>query len=47
MKKTLKFGDVAVNKKEFHTSKNPIALNFVDIDNIFKIWVWAFWNCVW
>ena len=31
--KTLKFGDVVINKKEFHTSKKPIALNLVDIDN--------------
>ena len=32
--KTLKFGDVEVNKKEFHASKQPIALNLVDIDKI-------------
>ena len=31
--KTLKFGDVVIIKKEFHTSKKPIALNLVDIDN--------------
>ena len=30
--KTLKFCDVVVNKKEFQTSKKPIALNLVDID---------------
>ena len=28
--KTLKFGDVEVNKKEFHASKQPIALNLVE-----------------
>ena len=32
--KTLKFDNVAVNKKEFRASKKPIALNFVDIDKI-------------
>ena len=32
--KTLKFGDVEVNKKEFCVSKKPIALNLVDIDKI-------------
>ena len=32
--KTLKFGDVVVNKKEFQTSKKPIALNLVGIDNL-------------
>ena len=26
---TLKFGDVEVNKKEFHASKQEIALNLV------------------
>ena len=31
--KTLKFGDIVINKKEFHTSKKPIALNLVGIDN--------------
>ena len=30
--KTLKFGDVEVNKKEFHASKQPVALDLVDID---------------
>ena len=29
--KTLKFDNVEVNKKEFHTSKKAIALNLVDI----------------
>ena len=33
-KKTLKFGDVEVNKKEFHASKEPIALDLVDINQI-------------
>ena len=32
--KTLKFGDVVVNKKEFHASKKPTALNFIGIDKI-------------
>ena len=32
--KTLKFGDVEVNKKKFHVSKQAIALNLVDIDKI-------------
>ena len=27
---TLKFGDIVVNKKEFHASKQPIALNLVN-----------------
>ena len=33
-KKTLKFNNVEVNKKEFHTSKQPIALNLVNVDQI-------------
>ena len=32
--KTLKFGDIAVNKKEFHASKQTIALNSVKIGKI-------------
>ena len=28
--KTLKFGNVIVNKKEFHTSKQAVVLNLVD-----------------
>ena len=32
--KTLKLGDVGVNKKEFRASKKPIALNLVHIDKI-------------
>ena len=32
--KTLKFGDVVVNKKEFCDSKKQISLNFVGIDRI-------------
>ena len=31
-KKTLKFGDIVVNKKEFHASKQAIDLSLVDID---------------
>ena len=30
----LKFNDVVVNKKEFHASKQTIALNLVDTDKI-------------
>ena len=30
----LKFGDIVVNKKEFHASKQPIALNLVDTNKI-------------
>ena len=33
---TLKFGDIAVNKKEFHASKQAIALNLVDTNKIVK-----------
>ena len=33
-KKTLKFGNVEVNKKEFHTSKQSIALNLVNVNQI-------------
>ena len=29
---TLKFGNVVVNKNEFHTSKKPIVLNLIDTD---------------
>ena len=32
--KTLEFGDVVVNKKEFCDSKKQISLNFVGIDRI-------------
>ena len=28
---TLKFGDIMVNKKDFHASKQAIALNLLDI----------------
>ena len=31
---TLKFGDIVVNKEEFHASKQAIALNLVDINKI-------------
>ena len=31
---TLKFGDTVVNKKDFHTSKQAIALNSIDINKI-------------
>ena len=32
--KTLKSDNVIVNKKEFHASKQPIALNLLDTDKI-------------
>ena len=32
--KTLKFGDIMVNKKEFHASKQIIDLSLVDTDKI-------------
>ena len=32
--KTLKFGDIVVNKKEFYASKQVIALNLVGTDKI-------------
>ena len=31
---TIKFGDIVVNKKEFHASKQAIALNLVDTNKI-------------
>ena len=31
---TLKFGDIVVNQKEFHVSKQAIALNLVNISKI-------------
>ena len=33
-KKTLQFDNVEVSKKEFHASKQPIALNLVNVDQI-------------
>ena len=33
-KKTLKFDNIRVNKKEFHKSKQPIDLNLVEADKI-------------
>ena len=51
-KKTLKFDNVEVNKKEFHISKEPITLNLVNVNQIvvsdkfkhsgkgFKIFYW-------
>ena len=32
--KTLKFGNIRVNKKEFHKSKQPINLDLVNLDQI-------------
>ena len=31
---TLKFGDIVVNKQEFHASKQAIALNLVNTNKI-------------
>ena len=31
---TLKFGDIVVNKREFHASKQAIALNLVNTNKI-------------
>ena len=31
---TLKFGDIVVNKREFHASKQAVALNLVDTSKI-------------
>ena len=31
---TLKFGDILINKKEFHASKQAIALNLVNTNKI-------------
>ena len=31
---TLKFDNIRVNKKEFHTSKQPIDLKSVNVDHI-------------
>ena len=33
-KKTLKFDNIEVDKKEFHVSKQPIALNLVNVNQI-------------
>ena len=33
-KKTLKFYNIRVNKKEFHKSKQPIDLNLINVDRI-------------
>ena len=33
-KKTLKFNNVEVNKKEFHKSKQPIDLKLVNVNQI-------------
>ena len=33
-KKTLKFDNVEVNKKEFHASKQPVASNLVNVNQI-------------
>ena len=31
---TLRFGDIVVNKKEFHASKRAIALNLINANEI-------------
>ena len=33
-KKTIKFGDIVVNKKQFHASKQAMALNLVNTGKI-------------
>ena len=33
-KKALKFDNVEVNKKEFHASKQPVALDIVNVNQI-------------
>ena len=33
-KKTLKLDNIEVNKKELHVSKQPIAINFVNVNQI-------------
>ena len=33
-KKTLKFGNIRVNKKEFYKSKQPINLDLINVDQI-------------
>ena len=33
-KKTLKFDNVEVNKKEFHASNQPVALNLANVNQI-------------
>ena len=33
--KNLMFGDIEIEKNEFHHYKNPIFLNAVNVDNIF------------
>ena len=33
-KKKLKFGNIEVNEKEFYTSKQPIALNLLNVSQI-------------
>ena len=35
-KKTLKFNNIEVNKKEFYASKKPIALKLVNVN---QIWI--------
>ena len=34
MKKTLKFNNIRLNKKEFHKSKEPIDLMSVNVDQV-------------
>ena len=33
-KKTLKFGNIRIDKKEFHNSKQPINLDLVNVNQI-------------
>ena len=40
-KKTLKFDNIVVNKREFHKSKQPIILDLVNVANLINIMVMA------
>ena len=40
-KKTLKFDNIVVNKREFHKSKQPIILDLVNVVNLINIMVMA------
>ena len=41
---TLKFGDIVINKKKFHASKQAMALNLVDTNNIVVSYKFKFSN---
>ena len=40
-KKTLKFDNIVVNKREFHKSKQPNILDLVNVVNLINIMVMA------